>query len=165
MPIPALIMWAVVFAVGVPSAWRNPTAAALVVAKIAGWGIYKITGDNLPVEYYLFPDIFVLAVIFAKQEFCNQRPYRNTWHQLKCVLLERSPADRIVMLLFVLCWFVYIADMHPFHQWWSLWGITIAQFFAAWAESFNSYRRDADAADCPPEDSGTLLVAYGGRLG
>lgn len=116
MSTPALIMWAVVFAVGVPAAWLNPTAAALVLAKISGWAIYKITGDNLPVEYYLFPDVFVIAMIMAKY--------------------ERSVPDRIVLLIFPIMWCLYLAPLHPFYVWWSLWALVIAQFLAAGADSF-----------------------------
>lgn len=141
MSTPALIMWAVVFAVGVPSAWRNPTAAALVLAKIAGWAIYKITGDNLPVEYYLFPDIFVIAVIMAKY--------------------ERSVPDRIVLLIFPIMWCLYLAPLHPFYVWWSLYYLVLAQFFAAGWESFSTYRRGHRAASDKPENTGTLLVVYG----
>ena len=83
MSTPAVIMWAIVLLVGVPAAWRNPTAAALVLCWIAGEAIVAITGNSLPVEYYLYPDLFVLAMIFAKREAYNLRPYRGTWHQLK----------------------------------------------------------------------------------
>lgn len=187
----ALIMWGVVFAIGIPCAWRNPTAAALVIAKIAGWGYYQITADNLPVEFYLFPDIFVLAVIMAKQEHCNRQPYRNGLDRLKCILLERSPADRAVMLAFMACWLLYAAPIHDYYRWWSLWGLTVLQFLFAGAESLEIFwrrraarvvptpiidrhlkviqfpvqRRDADAVRITPEPSGALLTAYRGGGG
>lgn len=162
MTTPELVIWATVLAVGIPSAWRNPTAAALVMAWFAGQAIYLITGNNLPVEYYIFPDVVVLAVIMAKREWCNLRPYRSTWHQLSCVLLERSPADRFVMVIFGVMWLAYIARIDDYTKWWLLYYLVVAQFFAAGTEAFNSYRRDAEAAD-QPGNPGDLLVAYRGR--
>lgn len=138
----ALILWSVVFCIGVPSAWRNPTAAALVLAKIAGWAWHRITGDSLPTQFYLFPDIFVISVIMAKREWCNQQPYRNTFHQLKCVLLERSPADRMVMLAFLACWAIYVAPIHDYYRWYMLWGLTILQFLFASAESLEIFWKE-----------------------
>lgn len=138
---PALLMWAIVMGIGVPSALRNPTAAALVLAKIAGWGWYQITGDNLPVQFYALPDIFCLAVIMAKQEWCNQQPYRGTIHQLQCFLLERSPADRAVMLTFLAMWAVYVAPIHDYYRWWLLYGGVILQFLFASAESLEIFWR------------------------
>jgi hypothetical protein len=141
MSIHALLLWGIVFAVGIPSAWRNPTAAALVICKIAGWAIYRITGDSLPVEYYLYPDLFVLAVIYAKHEHACYYPYRGFWHQLACVLLERSPADRVVVLIFPVMWTLYVAPIDPYYVWWSLYYLVIAQFLAAGWESFARFRR------------------------
>jgi hypothetical protein len=160
--LPELVMWATVLGVGIPSAWRNPTAGALVVAWFAGQAAYLATGDSLPLDFYLFPDLLVLAVIFSKQEACNLAPYRNAWHQLKCVLLERSVADRIVVLIFPLMWLLYCLPMPDWHKWWALYFLALAQFFAAGTEAFNSHRRDADAAD-QPETLGDLLVAYRNR--
>lgn len=159
---PALIMWAVVFCIGVPSGWRNPTAAALVIAKIAGWGWYQISGDNLPVDFYIFPDIMVLAVIMAKPEWCNLQPYRNVWHQLQCVLLERSHADRIVMVTFVIMWGIYVMDLHPYYKWWALYWLVIAQFLAAGWEAF-SPRPCKAVSDRPETTSGDELRFAWGR--
>src|SRR5687767_9264066 len=110
----SVLLWTIVAVVGVPSAWRNPTAAALVLAKIAGWAWHRVTGDNLPFDFYVCADVFVLAVIFAKVEAYDLRPYRGTWHQLKCILLERSVPDRIVMLIFPLMWALYVAPIDPY---------------------------------------------------
>lgn len=163
MTLPEIVMWTVVAVVGVPSMWRNPTAAALVLAWLAGQGIYLVTGDNLPVEYYVFPDAVVIAVIASKFEWCNLAPYRGLWHQLSCLLLERSPADRIVLAIFPLMWLLYLSPLDPFHTWYALWGLVLAQFVAAGIEAFQSYRRGADAAD-QPDEPGALLIAYrGGR--
>lgn len=186
MSTPALILWSVVFCIGVPSAWRNPTAAALVLAKIAGWGWTRITGDNLPVAFYLFPDIFCLAVIMAKPEWCNRQPYRGIFHQLKCVLLERSPADRAVMMVFFFSWAIYVSPIDDYYRWWMLWGGVILQFLFASAESLEIFwrqramsksvppiidrhlvvipfkRRGAEAVRKTPDCSGAMLIAIRG---
>lgn len=142
MTIPQLIMWAVIFGIGVPSAWRNPTAAALVISWLTGEVIYAITGDGLAVEFYLFPDIFVIAMVMAKD--------------------VRSVADRIVLSIYPICWVLYVADVHPFYKWYLLWGLTISQFLAVGWESFSIYRRSLHAASDTPDNPGALLVAYEG---
>lgn len=161
MSLPEIIIWLVVAAVGIPSAWRNPTAAALVLAWLFGQVYFVIAGRNIPVELYAFPDIFVLAVIFAKREWCNQQPYRSTWHQLQCVLFERSPADRAIMLIFLGMWCVYIAGLHPYYEWMLLWALAIAQFLLAGAESFFLFRRTR-AVSKPPQGDGFQFAWAGG---
>lgn len=177
MSFAALFMWAVVAAVGVPSAWKNPTAVALVIAQIAAgwWGYYK--DDNLPLEIYPFLDVFVLAVIASK---CPRS------------FLDCSPADRAVALMYVMMWPLYVAPIDEYYIWWPLWGGTILQFLFASSESLEVFwkersfrkgvppiidrhlvvipfvlqRRGADAAVEPPASSdspGALLVAYEGR--
>lgn len=161
MSLPAIIMWVVVLAIGIPSAWTNPTAAALVICWIFGEAIYVLTGDSLPVEYYAYPDIFVLAVILAKPEHCRHEA-RGAWQWLKCILLERSPADRVVMLIFPVMWIAYVSDMGARDKWFLLWGLTIAQFLAAgWESLAKSIRRRAENATPSPDVHGSLLVAHG----
>lgn len=142
----ALILWSVVFCIGVPSAWRNPTAAALVLAKIAGWAWHRITGDSLPVSFYVAPDIFVVSVIYAKSRYRPCDRYLNTWHQLKCLVLERSPADRAVLGIFAISWALYVAPLHPYHVWWMLWAGVILQFLFASAESLEAFWRSRSMA-------------------
>jgi hypothetical protein len=146
---PHLLMWAVVFGVGVPSAWRNPTSAALVVSWLAGEAYWLITGDNLPTGFYLFPDIFVLAVIFAKMEPCDYEPYEGAWHQFKCLLLDRSLADRVVMLIFPVMWAIYVAPVHPYYAWYMLWALVIIQFIAAGIEGFVKLSRGRKRKETP----------------
>jgi hypothetical protein len=139
MNMPALIMWAIVFCIGVPSAWRNPTAAALVLAKIAGWAWHRITGDSLPTEFYPFADIFVMAIIMSKRD---------------C-----SPADKAVLLLFALCWVLYIAPIHDYYRWWALYGVTIIQFLCASAESLEIFWRTRQSKKYSPIIDLHLMVA------
>lgn len=148
--LPEIFIWAVVFVIGVPSAWRNPTAAALVISWIFGELVYLFSGNNLPVDFYLYPDILVLAVIMAKPEACNLRPYRNVWHQLSCVLLERSPADRMVMLIFPVMWAFYVSGLDPYYVWWTLYGLVILQFLFASSESVEKFWRSRGQPNPPP---------------
>lgn len=163
MTLPELIMWATVLGVGLPAAWWNPTSGALVIAWLAGQGYYLVTGDNLPLEIYLFPDIAVIAIIMSKREDCTLAPYRSTLYQLRCLLLERSRADRVVLVIFPVAWILYVAAIHPYHKWMMLWALCVTQFLAAGWEALLSYRRDADAVSRHPEDTGHLLIAYRGR--
>jgi len=121
MSAPIIFLWVVVFAVGVPSAWRNPTAGALVLCKIAGWVIYKLTGNNLPTEYYPYVDAFVIAIIFCKPGD------------------SRSPSDKAVLLIFALMWVAYVVPVDAYYRWWSLWGLVILKFLFASAESIEAF--------------------------
>lgn len=161
--LPEIIIWAVVFVIGVPSAWRNPTAAALVISWIFGELVYLFTGDNLPINFYLYPDIFVLAVIMAKPEACNLRPYINVWHQLKCLLLERSPSDRFVMAIFPVMWAIYVSGLQPYYTWWLLWSLVILQFLFASAESIEKFWRSRGQPNPPPvsDDVSRFSEAWG----
>lgn len=134
-----------------------------MIAWIVAEAIYIVTGNSLPVEYYVFPDIFVLTVILCKAEYQCLWPYDSLWHQLKCVVLERSPADRIIMLIFPVMWALYIAELHPYYKWWALYFFALAQFFAAGWEAFSAYRRDKAAVHSSdgPSSGAEYSMAYG----
>lgn len=139
MSIYGLIMWAVMLLIGVPSAWRNPTAAALVGAWVFSKTLFLATGDGLAVQFYVFPDIAALAIILAKPEYCFHGYDHSWWLELKCILTERSPSDRAVMLLFPALWWAYVADISAYTQWLVLWGATIFQVLFASAESLEKF--------------------------
>lgn len=157
MSLPHLLMWCVVLGVGVPSAWRNPTAGALVLCWVFSEGLYALTGNGLATDYFIFPDLLVLAVIFAKPEACNYRPYENTWVQFKCIILERSVPDRIVMVIFPAMWWTYVADIAPYYQWWALFYLSIAQFLAAGWEGFSKIYRSRVTSGTPDYPSGDVF--------
>ena len=151
-------MLGVVAVVGLPSARRNPTAAALVCAWLISEILYLATGNGLAVEYYTLPDIIVLSVILCKPEHCYIE-YESAWHQLKCLLLERSPGDRIIICTYPLCWFLYVADLSDFNRYWGLWLLAVAQLLAAGWDAFpHPFRRHAETMNRPPDPSGPLLV-------
>jgi hypothetical protein len=160
-----ILMWTVALVVGVPSAWKNPTAGALVLCWVFSESLYWLTGNGLATEYFIFPDLLVLAVIFAKPEACNFRPYINTWHQLKCLIIERSVPDRIVMLLFPVAW-VFYASPGPY-QYRALWLIAIAQFAAAGWEGFSKLYRSRVTSGTPDYPSGDVFrrLAWSGESG
>ena len=164
MTVQEIILLAVVAAVGLPSAWRNPTAAALCLAFIFAKILYLTTGDGLATAFYLFPDIAVIGVIFCKPDYHRYPLCGGDWHQLRCMWLERSPADRCVLAIFPCLWLAYVAPIEPYLQWHVLWAGTVLQFLFASTESLEALfkRRGADAANSLPR-KGDLLVAYRNR--
>ena len=153
MSLAQLTLLAVVLTVGVPSAWKNPTAGALVLCWVFSETLYLLTGDGMAVQFYAYPDVLVIAVIFAKREWCNLDS--NGWlTELKCVLLERSPCDRLILLSYPVVWWLYVAPIAHYYQYWALWTISIAQFFAAGFEAFQKVMRARSAREKidPPDN-------------
>lgn len=158
MSVPHLIMWAIALAVGFSSAWRNPTALALVVA-------FAAAEAGLPPEYYIIPDITTLALIFTKPRYrpCPTYWDLSAWERFKCILLERSPADRFVMLSFPMAWYFY-APVLSYSQYWALYYIAVAQFVVVCSEPLFSVacRRNADVASQePPCSRNGMEAAFG----
>jgi len=155
-----LILWLVVFAVAFPASFRNPTAGALAACYVLVEFLTRI-GHPLPVQYFILPDIAVLAVIVAKPERYPCGQYRGMIHQLRCLLTERSWADRFIICSYPFVWLTYGADVSEVARYWALWGWAIAQYLAAGSEALfdQVHRRNADAANSPPP-RGSLLVAY-----
>jgi hypothetical protein len=158
-----LALWVIALAVGffaVAVARRpNPTALALLLA-------FAASQVGLPHDLYACPDALTIAFIMMKSQRCYLEG-DGWWHEIKCLVLERSPADAFILLSFPLAWGIYVSDLHHFYWWWSLTIIAVAQFIAAGSEPLLQLlrdRRNADMAICPPAQSGDLLVAFGRRL-
>ena len=165
MSAPELILFAIVAVVGIPSARRNPTAAALVGAWAFSEALYLYTGSGLETEYFAFPDCVVIAVIMVKRPHCTFDMPPNWLAEFKCLLFERSPADRFILLTYPVAWFFYVADAAPFYTYWALWLIAVAQFAAAGREALPAFfRRNADAATFPSEKPGSLRLCPAGGL-
>ncbi|MFL6728065.1 MAG: hypothetical protein ACJ8FS_16355 [Sphingomicrobium sp.] len=161
MSIAEFIFTAIVAVVGVPSALKNPTAAALVGAWLFSQLLYWFTGNGLATEYYAYPDAAVIAVIMTKSEACNFEIQDTIWGELKCAILERSVEDRLILCSFPICWYFYVADIAPFYTYWALWLLAAAQFFAAGHESLSRYiHRRAEMMNAPPVQTGDKFVAY-----
>lgn len=119
MSAPALILWLAALAVGFASAWRNPTALALVLA-------FAASQAGLPLEKYIYSDVAVIAIIIAKR--------------------QRSQADWFVMLCYLLAWRSYVFDAPlSYDQWWNLFWVAIAQFFAVGFEALETFLRASPA--------------------
>ena len=164
MTTPEIIFAAVVFLVGIPSAFRNLTAAALVVAYVAVQGVYEWTGQALLIRELVCIDLGVIAAVYCKQPAYDCFPYRSFSHQLACLWLERSWADRIILSLFPAAWYFYgVAD--PSLQWWGLYAVSLAQFAAAGWEALNSFlssrEANADQSDAPESPPGAEFAGAG----
>lgn len=153
MSAPHLIMWVVVLAAGVSSAWRNATASALVASWAAGEAVWLVTGNNLPLSTYFMADIAVISVIYAKTiRRVGPKTYPTLGRQLYCLIVDLTPYDRWVVAIFLLgAWPMYVLALHPFYKWWGLWALTIIQFLLAGAETaFQLHREYRRAAREPP---------------
>lgn len=138
----------VVLFVGVPAMTRNATAVALVLSWMGGQLAYLSTGDSLPLRFYMIADIAVIAVIYGKMTAaCADKVYESCWHQLKCMVTDLTPQDRIIVFIFLLLvWPLYVLNIGDFYKWWALWGLTIIQFLLAGSEAYHSWR-EAKRAD------------------
>lgn len=139
-------MYAALAAVGISFLLgRNPTAAALVVSWLACEAIYRSGGN--PTDYALFFDAAVITAILCKH--------------------RRSPADRAVILLFPIAWFFYIAEVSDLHRYWVLYGIQLAQFLTAGADSLVRFYRSRAVSDTPgnPPFGASYRLAWGRGYG
>jgi hypothetical protein len=145
---PAIVMYLVVACVGLPAAFRNPTALALVVAWLVPEILYQFTGNSLPLSVYFMADITVIAVICAKAaigEGCSTYPTLR--QQFACFWRALTACDRTILGLFLFgAWPVYVSNLHPYYAWFALWAIAIAQFMLAGVEALVGWhqRRKAD---------------------
>lgn len=153
MSLPETVFYAVVLCVGVPAMVKNVTAVGLVFAWLAGQLAWLATGDNLPLNTYVLADLAVVALICCKPEVRSCFPYRNSWHQLCALWIERGNWDRAILLIFGAMWAVYLLPLSDYHKWWSLWWLALAQFVLAGGEAYQTWRRDraANAPDASEE--------------
>lgn len=99
-------------------------------------------GRPLAVNYYLFPDIFTVAVIFHKA--------------------RRTRADWIVLLIYPFVWGTYVAVIDDISKWWLLWILAIAQIFAVGLESHPLLHRAANpVSDAPAPYDAFYRLAWG----
>ena len=98
-----LVLWAMAGCV-----WRKGSIA-LVGAWIIGQVVFIATGNNLPIGLYWATD---LVVLYALMHY------------------HASTFDTAIMVLFVPCWYAYVA-LSGVEQWWTLWAISCLQLFLA----------------------------------
>lgn len=136
-----IIMWGVVLLVGLPSAWRNATALALVASwAIAQWW-WLVTGDNIPLAVYFLCDTAVMAVILAKP--------------------ARAWSDGVVLTIFLPMWVLYVAPLTDHDRWWLLWGLAIAQFMAVGCQGARGLLAAAKGRNDNEAPPGALRFAWG----
>lgn len=115
---------------------RNPTVVALLLA-------FAASEAGLPLEYYPWSDVVVIAIIMTK--------------------FERSLADRFVILAYPLAWCSYVFDeplSNP--QWWHLAIIFVAQSAVVGLEPLFPYLRRRYAEATTSSTSHGLMLAYPG---
>jgi hypothetical protein len=163
---PAIAIYAVVAFVGLPSATRNSTALGLSLAWLLGEITWLLTSNNLPVSTYFMADVAVITLIYAKTiRRVGSKIYPSLAKQLYCLVADLTVWDRWIVALFVFgAWPLYIATIHPYYKWWSLWAIIVAQILLAGAEAIQSFRHELKqrAASDPP---GHGLALVGVRTG
>lgn len=187
----AIVMYGVVVGIGIPAAFRNVTALAMVIAWLTVELVYQITGDSLPLRYSFAADIAVICAIYAKAiKRAGTKTYSSQMEQLRCMVTDLTLADRWIVAIFIFgTWPMYILQLDPWWQWMSLWALTIGQFLLAGSEAIAGFRtgrhktmthtpiidrhlkiipfpvRAADAVRIKPECSGALLARREGGYG
>lgn len=165
MSLAAIIMYSTVAVVGLPAAFRNPTAAALVLSWLVGEVTWMATGNNLPLSVYFMCDVAVIAVIYAKMiRSCGAKVYSSMREQLRCFVTDLTKADRWIVALFLLgAWPLYVLEIHPYYKWYLLWFIAIAQFLLAGAEAALTLRHNVKARASPDPPDSFALAGYWGN--
>lgn len=162
----ALVIYAVVAGVGIPAAFRNTTALALVIAWLFVELVYQITGDSLPLKFSFMADVAVIAVIYAKMiKRCGAKLYSSFVEQMRCLVTDLTYWDRAIVAIFLLgMWPLYVLNFHPYYKWWLLWGLAILQFLLAGAEAIQSFRHSvrSRAASDPPGNGLAMAGVYRG---
>lgn len=151
-------MYAVVAGVGIPAAFRNVTALAMVIAWLSVELVYQLTGDSLPLKFSFMADIAVVAVIYAK----TNSDYAAK-HRLLRMVTDLTICDRWIVAIFLLgAWPAYVLQLDPWLKWHLLWALAIAQFILAGGEavaSFLASRRKA-RTDTPIIDRHLTVIPF-----
>lgn len=157
-------MYMVVAGLGIPAAFRNVTASALVIAWLVGEFIVLLTETSLPLSFYFMADIAVISVIYAKAtKRAGNKTYPTIWKQLYCFVTDLTPWDRWVVAIFALgMWPLYLLAIDPWWKWMGLWGLAILQFLFACAEAIASFRNDLKPRAEPPGNGFALAGARRG---
>jgi hypothetical protein len=137
---PHILIYVVVIGIGLPSAVRNPVAAALVGNWAIGEFSWMVSGDSLPLTIYFMADIAVIAVICMKatwREGC--RTYPSFREQIRCFGRALTLWDRWLLASYILAaWPIYALTISQWLKWWCLYWLVIAQFLMAGGEAIQS---------------------------
>ncbi len=163
---PHILMYAVVFGLGFPSAIRNSTAFVLSVSWLVGEVSWLNTGNNLPLSTYFIADVAVISFIYAKTIMrVGAKTYPTIWRQIYCLAADLTVYDRwIVGIFFLGAWPLYVLNVDVWSKWFSLWALCILQFMLAGAEAIQSFRHNVNAR-APSGPPGNGLALAGVLLG
>ena len=160
-----LVLAGVILLIAAPAARWNITAAGLALSWLMVqvlWfllpGGRELLADEIVYTIISFGlDWLVIALIYCKLPSYDCFPYDNRLHQLACFWLERSRADRVILIIFLLLWLAYVLPISSELQHQAQFWLTIIQVLAAGSEAFGKFqrRRAANAAkraqpDTPP---------------
>lgn len=137
-------MYAVVVGIGIPAAFRNLTALAMVITWLAVESIYQATGNSLPLRYSFMADVTIIGTIYAKTiRRIGPKTYRSTRQQLECLITELNSWDRCIIAIFLLgVWPLYVLAIDPWWKWMALWALTIIQYLFAGSEAFACFKAE-----------------------
>jgi hypothetical protein len=161
---PHVLIYVVVIGIGLPSAVRNPVAAALVGNWAIGEFSWMVSGDNLPLTIYFMADIAVIATICIKatwREGC--RTYPTLGEQIACFWRSLTIWDRWLMASYIFAvWPLYVLQISPWLKWWALYWLLITQFLMAGGESIQSMLGSRKGNAVPNRPPGGLAYARAG---
>jgi hypothetical protein len=161
---PHILIYVVVIGIGLPSAVRNPVAAALVGNWAIGEFSWMVSGDNLPLTIYFMADIAVIAVVCMKatlREGC--RTYPTIREQIKCFGRAVSLWDRWLVASYILvAWPIYVLTISPWLKWWCLYWLIVAQFLMAGGEAVQSVLGSRKGRVMPNRPPGGLALVGAG---
>jgi hypothetical protein len=141
---------------------RNPTSFALAMNWLVQEYSWMVTGHNVTPQVAFCADVAVVAIIFMKatwREGC--RTYPTMREQAQCFWRALTMWDKLVAAGYVFAtWPIYVLNIDPYHEYWALFYICIAQYLFAGSEALTSMlgsRKGRVMPDRPPGD-----LAYAG---
>lgn len=137
----SLVMLLLALSVGIASIRRNWTGIALALSWAAGFAMWRLTGEGVPLKMEVIRDYCVLIVIFVKTSARDCIPFGGLLGQARACWVQLSWWDKAVVCLFVPMWITYAVAMDPRTAYWISWTAAVLQFMAAGAEAFEHWRR------------------------
>jgi hypothetical protein len=98
---------------------------------------------------YFITDLAVFVTILTKPDAEDCWPYIGLRTQFSALWRERCKWDKIVVVVFLIMWSLYVIDIPENYRYWSLWALAIVQFLAAGDEAVSVYVKRRKAADKP----------------
>ena len=139
MSTPHVVLWCAV-AFGFLCAVRNPTSFALAANWLVQEYAWMLTGHNVTTSVAFRADVAVIAIILAKATWKESgRSYSTMREQAVCFWRALTLWDKLVAGGYVFAaWPIYVLNIDPYHEYWALFYICIAQYIFACSEALNS---------------------------